>query len=115
MSIDDASFLDLCLAGKTKPEDIDDAVEAWHLGDGSGSLADHLGMTHDQYWRWVRDPRELPAILVEHQLGKPLSALVAEIRDIERGGFIGPDRSHAFLARFTATSHSGRESGHART
>lgn len=32
---------------------IDDAVDVWHEGDGADSLAEHLGLSWEQYARWA--------------------------------------------------------------
>lgn len=85
MSNDARSFLDLCLAGKARPDEIDDAVEAWHQGVGAGDLKDHLGMSSDQYWRWVSDPRQLTDILAERRRNGPLQKRTADIAPIKMG------------------------------
>jgi hypothetical protein len=42
-------------------EDIDDAIEAWHEGAGSGlHLHEYLGWTWDEYVDWVRDADVIP-------------------------------------------------------
>lgn len=47
--------------------DVDASVDRWHEGDASPNhtLADHLGMTRDQYARWVFSPEALDDILAE--------------------------------------------------
>jgi hypothetical protein len=71
MSSEAPSFLQRCLAGETAPDAIDDAVEAWHEGGDERDLPAYLGMTEDEYWRWVRNPDELTAILAERSSMRP--------------------------------------------
>jgi hypothetical protein len=60
------SFVELCVAGKALPEEIDDYVERWH-NRPQGSLHDYLGMRESEYARWVRDPDVLAAIIKAHR------------------------------------------------
>jgi hypothetical protein len=59
------TFMDRYLAGEVEAEDIDDFVEAWHTGEHPASLAGFLGMSDDEYWRWVKDANVLPDIRTE--------------------------------------------------
>jgi hypothetical protein len=43
-------------AGEVVAEQIDDYVEYWHTHDTGNSLMDFLGMTKDEYVRWLRNP-----------------------------------------------------------
>lgn len=41
-------------------EKIDDMIDAWHEGDGADrTLHDYLGMTSEQYGRWLRDSTDI--------------------------------------------------------
>ena len=60
-------FVLRCLAGLEKPEDIDDWVEGWHNELDPGSLAGWLGMTDEEYARWVSDPACLGEIIEAHR------------------------------------------------
>ena len=63
-----AKFLDEVLAGRARPEDVDDWVEAWHESPaGSGELHDFLGLTWEEYGLWARDPEAIHAILSARQ------------------------------------------------
>jgi hypothetical protein len=58
------TFLDACLAGRASPGQIDDWVERWHgLGPRDRrTLPEYLGMSGDEYARWVERPSALDAI-----------------------------------------------------
>lgn len=77
MSSNQQSFTDKCLSGELRPADIDDAVEAWHNGDDGRSLPEFLGMTPEQYWRWVERPQDLGTILTERRAAAATRGLVA--------------------------------------
>ncbi|WP_448190396.1 hypothetical protein [Azospirillum sp. sgz301742] len=63
MYSDAGSFVDLCLAGKVRPVDIDDFVEAWHAGASKKDVWDFLGLTHEEYGRWVEEPDAIDDIV----------------------------------------------------
>ena len=62
-------FIQLCLEGKAKLEDISNWVDAWHEPLVAIPLALHtyLGMTWEEYGQWVRDPSTLSAIIEAHK------------------------------------------------
>ena len=64
-------FMQLLYDGLTTPDSIDDFVEQWHTSEGLGvhapSLRDFLGLTQEEYGRWVRDHRALADILKERR------------------------------------------------
>jgi hypothetical protein len=62
------TFMDRYLAGEVKPEAIDDFVDEWHEGKYTASLAEFLGMSDDEYWRWVKDANALPDIRAEREV-----------------------------------------------
>lgn len=64
-----ATFIDRCLRGEVDNPDaaIDDAVSAWHEGDSVDELHVYLGMTDEEYSRWVIDPAALATILEERR------------------------------------------------
>lgn len=35
-------------------QDIDDLVDEWHQSDGNMTLAEFLGLTHEEYKNWVK-------------------------------------------------------------
>ena len=47
------TFMDALLAGEVTPDQISDHVGAWHESDSTQSLHEYLGMTEEEYSRWV--------------------------------------------------------------
>jgi hypothetical protein len=62
------TFMDRYLADEVEPEDIDDFVDEWHEGEYTISLAEFLGLSNDEYWRWVKDANVLPHIRAEREV-----------------------------------------------
>jgi hypothetical protein len=62
------TFMDRYLAGEVEPEDIDDFVDEWHEGKYATALAEFLGLSDDEYWRWVKDSSVLPDIRAEREV-----------------------------------------------
>lgn len=59
-------FVDRCLAGEARLNDIDDWVTAWHNskpGSAGMSLYEYLGFTEVEGRMWSRDARALVPIL----------------------------------------------------
>jgi hypothetical protein len=56
------------LASEVEAEDIDDFVEEWHEGEYEAPLAEFLGLSDDEYWRWVKDANALPEIRAEREV-----------------------------------------------
>ena len=90
-NMSEISFLDRCLAGDVADpaEEIYDAIQAWHQVGGREKDSDRgglnvrfdgaevslhrwLGMTWEEYDRWVRDSKVLGDILAERKLSKEL-------------------------------------------
>jgi hypothetical protein len=47
---------------------MDDAVEAWHLDRHTQqAIWEYLGMTHEEYGRWVENPRAILDIIEERR------------------------------------------------
>jgi len=90
------TFIEECLAGRARPEDIDDFVEAWHQDESDEPIDSFLGMTEDEYALWVEQPRALPFILYSHRCGVPLQRAIA-------------DASEMRMAARGATRESARE------
>ncbi len=66
------TFIEACWAGEAVVEDIDNWVSKWHGGEGwSLSLAQYLGMSAEQYARWVRSPMCLQSIIEESEPTAP--------------------------------------------
>jgi NTP pyrophosphatase (non-canonical NTP hydrolase) len=59
-------FVYLCLNGRAHPDDIDDFVEAWNMGEFEGDLSEYLGITEKEFARWVENPSKLDGILAAY-------------------------------------------------
>jgi hypothetical protein len=68
-----ATFIDACLLGEVDLDGIDDFVQQWHESDSKRSLAEHLGMTDEEYAAWVENADALPFILCSRRLDVPLA------------------------------------------
>lgn len=68
------TFVDLCLKGDAREEEIDQFVEAWHEGREGADLALHeyLGMRWEEYQFWSTTPSVLPFVLAAHKFGTSL-------------------------------------------
>jgi hypothetical protein len=62
------TFMERYLADEVGAKDIDDFVEEWHEGEYAASLAEFLGLSDDEYWRWVKDANALPKIRAEREV-----------------------------------------------
>ncbi len=62
------TFIDLCLSGEVSMNDLDDFVDAWHDGAGKASLRECLGMSEQEYARWMNDPSELSRIIASRKM-----------------------------------------------
>jgi hypothetical protein len=76
MSKKQTRFIDLYLAGRAAPEDINDSIDAWHAGSGREPIYDHLGMTEEEYAAWLRDPDVLPQIARARREHTPLTKVI---------------------------------------
>lgn len=68
------TFVELCLKGDAREEEIEQFVEAWHEGRQGADLALHeyLGMRWEEYQLWSTTPSVLPFILAAHKFGTSL-------------------------------------------
>lgn len=57
------TFLEQARAGTVGAADVDDFVERWHEGEGEGTLREFLGLTVEEYGRWLREPSALNEII----------------------------------------------------
>jgi hypothetical protein len=62
MSKKQQRFLDRYLEGQVSAENINESIDAWHAGSGREPIFDFLGMTEEEYSRWLRDPDQLSQI-----------------------------------------------------
>jgi hypothetical protein len=58
------SFVELVLSGQERPESIDKFVHDWHsrFDDDGATIFDYLGLTKEEYSKWVEDPNSLNEI-----------------------------------------------------
>ena len=73
------TFIELVREGKYTPGQIDDWVDAWHSSNTTASLHDSLGLTEEEYHRWVEEPNTLIPIIGQH-------GIVTEEDDLELRG-----------------------------
>lgn len=59
------TFIDLCLSGEARAEQIDDYVEYWHTHDTGNTLKEFLGMTDLEYAEWATSSDEYLKNLIE--------------------------------------------------
>ena len=57
------TFLEQARAGTVGADDVDDFVARWHAGDGEGTLREFLGLTDEEYGRWLLEPSVLDEII----------------------------------------------------
>lgn len=50
----DESFIDKCVAGTAKPEELNDYIEYWHEHSLGISLQKFLGLTKAEYETWLK-------------------------------------------------------------
>jgi hypothetical protein len=63
-------FITQCLSGEAQPSEIHFFIKKWrylHENKTDLSLRKYLGMTEDEYSRWVDDPSAIYEILNERQ------------------------------------------------
>lgn len=66
------SFMLALLDNEIGPEGIDDYVEDWHTSSTEVTLPEYLGMTDEEYSRWVYDANELQKIVQERRAANAL-------------------------------------------
>ena len=71
------TLIDRLLHGEAFLDDIDDYVDEWHESTTDESLADYLGLTHNEYALWVEQPDALRLIVAAREEGKPVEQFVA--------------------------------------
>lgn len=71
MSKPDATFVEKCLSGEAFANEIDDYIDQWHEGSGTGDLHEFLGFTEEEYAIWVERSEALNHILFARKHGLP--------------------------------------------
>ena len=61
------NFLELAIAGQVPVEAIDDYVEKWHRSSSGQSLPEFLGLSPQEYTRWVTDHQAIYRIVEHHR------------------------------------------------
>jgi hypothetical protein len=64
------TFVEKCVNGLVKLEEVDDYVEEWHRNSEHHheSLREFLGMTQKEFGRWLREAEALREIIKEHKI-----------------------------------------------
>jgi hypothetical protein len=65
MGGNEMTFVEACWAGEAFADEIDNWIERWHNESRDKPLHEFLGLTIEQYERWINNPRELQSILEE--------------------------------------------------
>jgi hypothetical protein len=82
MSKGKVTFIDVCLEGEAKPEDIDDFVDEWHRNSPRTPLIDVLGMSSFEYDIWTQNGDYL-----YHILGRRAVARAQEVARLVMPGW----------------------------
>ncbi|MFY7962295.1 MAG: hypothetical protein ACOVVK_19625 [Elsteraceae bacterium] len=62
------SFIELCLSGEKRPDDVDDFIETWHSrSSGDDTLREALGLSVQEYSMWLAAPETLADIVVNRK------------------------------------------------
>ena len=94
----ETTFLDLCLAGQVRQDQVDDFVDRWHEAPGGRELHDFLGMTTEEYSLWLRVPDALPYIISARRDMRPLTeAVMSGCKALRRTAQIGDESKIARL------------------
>ena len=74
------TFIELCIEGNAREDEIDRFIEAWHEGRAGTQieLHDYLGMTWSEYQRWAISPAILPHVVSAHKFGTSLEYQLAQ-------------------------------------
>lgn len=77
-----SNFIEKCLASTAAPDDIDDFIDQWHANPGDQSLHGFLGMTKQEYARWLTDDSMLPVILKAHARNQHIDELIEQTQSV---------------------------------
>ena len=72
------AFIDKCVTGESRLDEIDDFIDVWHKGGTGVSLTSFLGMTRTEYAAWVNDSRVLDLIVAARKQGRPFADVVRD-------------------------------------
>ena len=63
------SFIELCLSGERRLDDVDDFIESWHSGSGGDvTLREALGLSNQEYSVWLATPEILGDIIEKRRM-----------------------------------------------
>ena len=79
------TFIDACLSGSEKPDNVDGWVDRWHKADTELSLPEWLGMTDEEYGHWAIAPGVLPHIIAIRRLSSAARIEVTHAVAKDRG------------------------------
>ncbi len=65
-NVSEHNFIKSCQRGEVLPDDIDDCIDDWHDHDYAMELHEFLGMSWEEYRRWVANPNTLFQIIEAH-------------------------------------------------
>lgn len=58
-----SNFIEYCCVGTALPSEINEYIDFWHSNQSSDKLHEYLGMTKEEYARWMKDPSVLESII----------------------------------------------------
>ena len=64
----DLTFTEACIAGRADPAQIDEWIEKWHTQPTDLELHEYLGLSLDEYGRWLRTPACLAELIETKRL-----------------------------------------------
>ena len=67
-------FIDKVLAGDELADSISDYVRKWHESDSAEEINEFLGLTVQEYARWVENPEALNSILRQRKTNMKVPA-----------------------------------------
>lgn len=92
------SYINACLSGIAAIDDIDAYIEYWHTHDTRTSLTDFLGMTREEYSRWLKSGTGLEDILHARKVGSQKGIIIPSVDDklakVIRRNYIGQNNLH---------------------
>lgn len=63
------TFIEAYLAGEASLDNLDAYIEFWHTHDTGNKLHEFLGLTSEEYARWLKSGAELQDILAARKEG----------------------------------------------
>jgi len=75
MTVTYKTFFDRLMCGETTAQRIHDEIDDWHCGNCGLPLHKYLGMTWEEFGRWVQQDAILETLVDERKNGKPPSLM----------------------------------------